>query len=450
MSESNDGSDGGHSSGRREAHHDGGSSSNTTNSKKRKKNATMACNTCRRKRNRCILEEGERVCRGCKASGTECHFAEFDRRRDGIQELREKLSFYESMFETLKGGGGGGGSTSHPSGPTTAPPPPSSSSAHDHAAALNSAHDSTLTNHHHHHHEGSFDFLSNGFPTSSSTLSNGTASASASAASTSFFDNQQLSSSSNTSDSTALSTVTPQSSVRSKRPRESPREENGSAVLPPPTENHQAPHARTHAQSQSQSQGSNNNLNGSSSTRPPQQQQTPQSNGPHSTNPAYDDQHQQRESSRVSDTSGAHRRISGRTPDMSAVMDHLAVESDGLIRAYGATSSTALAGFEDLQHSQKAVYSTRRYQSAFNSKDPPREVTPPADVQPLQTSPLVAAAANIAALPLGTDIRTVQHLLHLYFLWAWPMFPVISRQIFMQHFSNGGQYYSPLLLNVSA
>lgn len=437
----------------------GGSNSN----KKRKKNATMACNTCRRKRNRCIVDEGEGVCRGCKTSGADCQFAEFDKRRDGIQELREKLSFYESMFERLKEGSsssagvGEAAPSSSSSSSTTRPPYDLDQAAAATAQLLTS--EQHIHQHHDRHHphpdqqqqrHDSFDFLANGFPTENNSSSghdadntNGLNTSAASNSAASFFEPQQLQlqlQNGNTIDNSgssigaSLHTVTPQSSVRSKRPRESPRGENASAALPPSATSAAATSAvcETHSH-HAPTKSNSSTTNGANVT----------ANG----NSYEDQQHYQRQSSKER-SSSVHHRMSGRTPDMSAVMDHLAVESNGLIRAYGATSSTALAGFEDLPN-QKAAYSTRRYQSALNSKDPPREVTPPADVRPLQTSALVAAAANITALPLGTDIRTVQHLLHLYFLWAWPMFPVISRQIFMQHFSHGGQYYSPLLLNVS-
>jgi len=411
--ESNDGvSDGGGSSSRREG--STAASANGSNSKKRKKNATMACNTCRRKRNRCIVDEGANVCRGCKASGQDCQFAEFDKRRDGIQELREKLSFYESMFETLKNGGSNHNHTD-------------SLTRHHAASSVNGGPPTAAFDHAMDQQQGlheSFDYLVNGNGNNNS--------GSSSASNNAFFETIHGS-----SDTSAITrTVTPQSSIRSKRPRESPREEiinNGSAGAGSNGalyESHRPAHSHTN---------SNDAVGGQQTSRP----QTTPLNG--NTYEESSRSHPERSSSTAHPST--LRRASGRTPDMSAVMDHLAVESNGLIRAYGATSEIALAGFEDLPN-QKTVFSTRRYHSALNSKDPPREVTPPADVQPLQTSALVAAAANISALPLGTDIRTVQHLLHLYFLWAWPMFPVISRQIFMLHFSNGGQYYSPLLLNV--
>lgn len=60
---------------------------------------------------------------------------------------------------------------------------------------------------------------------------------------------------------------------------------------------------------------------------------------------------------------------------------------------------------------------------------------------------LQAAANNIAYLPLGTDIRTVEHLLTAFFMWFYPVFPLVSKQIFLDHMYNGGKYCTPLLLN---
>lgn len=60
-----------------------------------------------------------------------------------------------------------------------------------------------------------------------------------------------------------------------------------------------------------------------------------------------------------------------------------------------------------------------------------------------------AAAARIADLPMGTDIRVVDHLVHIYFLWQHSIFPILSRKAFTDSFRSGGSYYSPLLLCVS-
>lgn len=61
---------------------------------------------------------------------------------------------------------------------------------------------------------------------------------------------------------------------------------------------------------------------------------------------------------------------------------------------------------------------------------------------------LVSAAKNIDSVPLGTDIRTVEHLLVNYFTWHHVVFPVTSCRLFLDAFNNGGKYCTPLLLNV--
>lgn len=71
--------------------------------------------------------------------------------------------------------------------------------------------------------------------------------------------------------------------------------------------------------------------------------------------------------------------------------------------------------------------------------------------QPLPDLPynfLAAAANHIADLPIGTDIRVVDHLLHTYFCWLHTAFPIMSLKAFEESFRGQGQYYSPLLLNV--
>jgi hypothetical protein len=375
ISESVDGSEG-------VGGNEGGNRSTNGSNKKRKKNATMACNTCRRKRNRCIVEDGESLCKGCKASGAECIFAEFDKRRDGIAELRERLTFFEKMFESVKPGDG----------------PASTMSVTSIGSTSRGAFDQRLQEGNHEEEED--DNSNDAYHDSGAT------SASASATNAFF---EQLS-----------NTITPQSSVRSNG-YSSRQQQQESVDLQQQQQQHKDKNGSTDANSRNTSIV---HFHSTTHSRPIER--------PPSTS-----------------TSTHKRHVSARTPDMSAVMDSLAVEQDGRIRAYGATSSIALAGFEEPAN-PKAVYSQRRYQSTLNSKDPARQVTPPADTQHMQASVIVAAASNISALPLGTDIRTVQHLLNLYFMWAWPMFPIVSRQIFMQHFSHGGQYYSPLLLNVSA
>lgn len=391
----------------------------SSNAKRRKKNATMACNECRRKRNRCIIEEGKSTCKGCEASQADCQFAEVDKRRDGIQDLRDKLVYYESMFEKLKSSPMLNNS---PPLPVPASLPNGTHTGLDHVHThqpqtngdLASASHSNQQQHQNHQHQHQQHYQQSQIPGEMDPFSFMLSASAPSADGSSFFGD---------SASQPSATTTPQSSIRSKRPRE----ESEGDTQQQQQQQHQLP-------AQASRTSSMNNLMTSS--------QLQQSSAQYYAHP--------RQEEAESSTSPA-RHSSRRTPVMSAVMDCLAVEQDGRIRAYGATSTNALAGLDDApDQDPKSAFRQRKYKpvNPSNLKDAPREVTPPRDSQPAQCSPLVAAAANIAALPLGTDIRTVQHLLNLYFMWAWPMFPIISRQVFMQHFANGGQYYSPLLLNV--
>lgn len=61
----------------------------------------------------------------------------------------------------------------------------------------------------------------------------------------------------------------------------------------------------------------------------------------------------------------------------------------------------------------------------------------------------MAAALRIQDMPMGTDIRAVDHLLHTYMCWHHSVFPILSRKAFGDGIRHGGRYYTPLLLNVS-
>jgi hypothetical protein len=64
------------------------------------------------------------------------------------------------------------------------------------------------------------------------------------------------------------------------------------------------------------------------------------------------------------------------------------------------------------------------------------------------TNFLAATAMRIDDLPMGTDIRVVDHLLHTYWCWHHSVFPIMSRKAFSDSIRYGGRYYTPLLLNV--
>lgn len=81
-----------------------------TTSKKReqksrngRKNAAAACDSCRRKRTRCIPAETEgNPCQGCASSQLECRYTGHDRRRGTVQDLRTKLSQFEQFFSNIE------------------------------------------------------------------------------------------------------------------------------------------------------------------------------------------------------------------------------------------------------------------------------------------------------------------------------------------------------------
>jgi len=118
--------------------------------------------------------------------------------------------------------------------------------------------------------------------------------------------------------------------------------------------------------------------------------------------------------------------------------------AQGEIVAYGQISHTGIA---------KAVPGEP---PSRQSPAPQNFVTPPP--LPSLTSPsrggdakalLLASARNIDCLPMGTDVRVVEHLIILYFLFQYPVFPIMSLKAFMESFCYAEQHPSPLLLNVS-
>ena len=119
----------------------------------------------------------------------------------------------------------------------------------------------------------------------------------------------------------------------------------------------------------------------------------------------------------------------------------LTVDDDGHIWAHKAVSNFALAA--NPEHINLDAYDGGASSKTF--------VVPSAMPIPLSTasrSLLADIADKITSLPLGTDIRSVKHLLTVYFLWSYPLFPVFSRRAFLDSFSSGGKYFSPCLLNV--
>lgn len=68
----------------------------------RKRIAQSACETCRRKRTKCIIESGNTDCTTCRNLNLECVFSGIDKRKESVRELRARLAQLESLFEKLQ------------------------------------------------------------------------------------------------------------------------------------------------------------------------------------------------------------------------------------------------------------------------------------------------------------------------------------------------------------
>lgn len=70
----------------------------------RKRIAQSACETCRKKRTRCVVEpsslSGE--CNNCTALGIECVFSGVDKRKESVKDLRGRVAYLEQMFGRLR------------------------------------------------------------------------------------------------------------------------------------------------------------------------------------------------------------------------------------------------------------------------------------------------------------------------------------------------------------
>ncbi|KAM0788051.1 hypothetical protein ACM66B_001223 [Microbotryomycetes sp. NB124-2] len=123
---------------------------------------------------------------------------------------------------------------------------------------------------------------------------------------------------------------------------------------------------------------------------------------------------------------------------LSGIMDRLALDSEGNLRAYGSLSNQLLS-----TASLKEKHSASLLPVSDELAAPPAEY--PAK---LSATFLLGAANNIQHLPLGTDIRLVDHLLWTYFMWHNTSFQIMSRSLFQRDLERGsGACFSPLLLN---
>lgn len=70
----------------------------------RKRIAQSACETCRKKRTRCVVESnsvnGE--CNNCAALGIECVFSGVDKRKESVKDLRARVAYLEQLFGRLR------------------------------------------------------------------------------------------------------------------------------------------------------------------------------------------------------------------------------------------------------------------------------------------------------------------------------------------------------------
>lgn len=68
-----------------------------------RKIASAACQACRKRRGRCVVQSDSTRCDFCILHGISvCDFAGRDRRRETTRELKEKLESYETLLEKLK------------------------------------------------------------------------------------------------------------------------------------------------------------------------------------------------------------------------------------------------------------------------------------------------------------------------------------------------------------
>lgn len=120
----------------------------------------------------------------------------------------------------------------------------------------------------------------------------------------------------------------------------------------------------------------------------------------------------------------------------------------GDIRAIPPMSAHALStGCATFGHSTQRTASSWLYCDPGILEAPPLGATATSSHSP--TGFLQASAIHIGDLPMGTDIRVVDHLIHTYLCWHHAVFPITSYKAFVVSFEHGGRYYTGLLLNVS-
>lgn len=125
-------------------------------------------------------------------------------------------------------------------------------------------------------------------------------------------------------------------------------------------------------------------------------------------------------------------------------LDTFALDDNGTIRAFPPLSVHGLS--TGVVHTSRTKGSSPG--SLQNILASPSQSVGGQQLPDLPYNFMAPAAAHITHLPIGTDIRVVDHLLHTYFCWFHTAFPILSLKAFEESFRGEGQYYSPLLLNV--
>ena len=133
--------------------------------------------------------------------------------------------------------------------------------------------------------------------------------------------------------------------------------------------------------------------------------------------------------------------------DSFASVLRLSLDSDGAVRAIPGLSTFGLTAQSPSEQLTNPTSLPSKQQSMVQMQPPSDTV----DKGPItEYDILYAAAREAAALPMGTDVRVVSHLIYLFFLWLNSIYPIASRKVFYEHLRDNGPLCSPFLLNVSA
>jgi len=422
----------------------------------RKRIAQSACELCRKKRTRCVVDPENPynlryadsrglACNSCISQNIECVFSGVDRRKESVRELRSRLSFLEALFEKLRNLAGNDDAHAlreqleviKSSKPSQTAINLSISNGYVRGAGAPS-----LPGHHHHHHSSSSGDAKPSKEALAQALNHSSTDASSS--------KKRRNTSKDGSGAHGLKSGGAGGVADDSDNEIYSEDEDDSAIED--DHHHQNRHHTSHSLTSSRKEKAAAE-DGSPSTP---------------------------EGSEVGDHFAAN---------LSELVDRLAISTDGSIHAYGATSNIVFSN-ETTNHTLSSTSDPPESPPVILPPQVPKSNIQPAPsglpgvtaspalsaVHPSSTSassnqaiasastaltstnaspraafaggrPLSVENANF--LPPGTTMQTIQHLLNLYFMWHHLVFPVLSRPVFVEHLCNGGKYASPLLLNVS-